>query len=257
MDSSIQCRASYNKATVTDYAERMSCEDEFPPIVLFGTETKSWIGDGWHRILAARQIGAVGILAEINPGGRAEALKYALGANSAHGIRRTNADKRRCVEIALREFPKLSSRAIAELCGVSPQTVSTWRDNDVSKLDTSTRTDTLGRQQPAHKPHRPEPEPAEDDDGPDDAEPVVPTMEEIADAAVAHVGETGGENDTHDDDPEDDYVTPFDAREFICRLKRAIGDVMLLWPKDEDLEPIIVFLESQSRYFAKIKESNK
>lgn len=34
-----------------------------------------------------------------------------------------NADKRRCIEIALAEFPKLSSSAIAEMCGVSDQFV--------------------------------------------------------------------------------------------------------------------------------------
>jgi len=37
----------------------------------------------------------------------------------AHGLRRTNADKRRAVEIALREFPNLSSAELARVCAVS------------------------------------------------------------------------------------------------------------------------------------------
>jgi len=74
---------------------------------------------------------------------------HALLANAANGLRRSNADKRRCVEIALKEFGKLSSRAIAELCGVSHPFVDGLRD--VETVSTSTRVDTMGRNQPAHK----------------------------------------------------------------------------------------------------------
>lgn len=126
-DTTIQCRASIDVATVNDYAERMTEGDEFPPVVLFATNGKHWVGDGWHRLLAAEHIGALTIPAEIRKGGRVEALKHALGANAAHGHRRTNADKRRCVEIALREFPKLSSRAVAEMCGVGRDLVDRAR----------------------------------------------------------------------------------------------------------------------------------
>ena len=68
--------------------------------------------------MAAEQIDALDIPAELRKGGRVDALKYALGANAIHGQRRSNLDKRRCVEIAVKEFAGLSSRAIAELCGV-------------------------------------------------------------------------------------------------------------------------------------------
>ena len=125
MDTSIQCRASIDTATVSEYAERMTEGDAFPPVVVYGTAQKCWIADGWHRIMAANQIGLLDIEATVIPGGRIDALKAALSANSAHGIRRTNQDKRRAVEIALREFGKLSSRQIAEMCGVHHTTVET------------------------------------------------------------------------------------------------------------------------------------
>jgi len=162
-DTSIQTRAETNMETVNSYAEAMTEGAEFPPVVLFGTKDKCWIGDGWHRVMAAEQIGAMDIPAEVRAGGRVDALKYALGANAVHGQRRTNADKRRCVEIAVKEFPKLSSRSIAEMCGVSNDFVSRFRQ--VSSNDTpATRTDTLGRQQPAtrrtSKPATPEEEEA-------------------------------------------------------------------------------------------------
>jgi hypothetical protein len=53
LDVSIQCRANINTGTVNEYAERMIEGDKFPPVVLFGTEKRSWIGDGRHRIMAA------------------------------------------------------------------------------------------------------------------------------------------------------------------------------------------------------------
>lgn len=118
-DTTIQCRAKICMETVNSYADDMTDGAKFPEVELFGTADKCWIGDGWHRIMAADQIGAIDIPAKLNPGGRAEALKRALGANAVQGQRRSNADKRRCVEIAVAEFPKMSSRAIAELCGVS------------------------------------------------------------------------------------------------------------------------------------------
>lgn len=149
LDTSIQCRASIDVATVNEYADAMADGVEFPPVVLFGNQTRAWIGDGWHRVMAAQQIGAPTIDADIRPGDRREALKYALNANAAHGQRRTNADKRRCVEIALREFGKLSSRAIAEMCGVSDRFVDGLRPQSGANDSHVTRTGTDGKQYPA------------------------------------------------------------------------------------------------------------
>jgi hypothetical protein len=145
-DTTIQCRAKICMETVNSYADDMTDGAKFPEVELFGTKDKCWIGDGWHRIMAADQIGAIDIPAKLNPGGRAEALKRALGANAVQGQRRSNADKRRCVEIAVAEFPKMSSRAIAELCGVSDPFVLQIRQ--VLTVSTSI-TGTDGKQYPA------------------------------------------------------------------------------------------------------------
>lgn len=102
--------------------------------------------------MAAEQIGAMDIPAEVRNGGRVEALKHALGANAIHGQRRTNADKRRCVEIAVTEFDGLSSRAIADLCGVSADFVC--RVRPMSSDDNATRTTSDGRQYPAKRKSR-------------------------------------------------------------------------------------------------------
>ena len=86
-----------------------------------------YIGDGWHRFHAVRELGRPVIPAVVHVGGRREALKCALGANSGFGLRRTNKDKRKAVEVAVREFPTLSNRAVAELCKVSHEMVNSIR----------------------------------------------------------------------------------------------------------------------------------
>lgn len=149
LDTSIQCRADINTDTVSEYAQGMADGAQFPSIVVFGSAEKCWLGDGWHRVLAAQQLLFEEIEADLRAGGRADALKYALGANAAHGRRRTNADKRRCVEIALREFPSLSSRAIAELCGVSHHTVESVRPEPGGQIAHVERTGQDGKQYPA------------------------------------------------------------------------------------------------------------
>ena len=157
LDSSIQCRSAIDTATVGEYAERMEEGDIFPPVVLFGDSARCWIGDGWHRVLAARQAGFEDIPADVRKGGRRDALQYALGANASNGMRRTNADKRRCVEIALKEFGGLSSRAIADMCGVSNHIVDSAR-LPLGENPNATRTTTDGRQYPSH---RTDPQPQE------------------------------------------------------------------------------------------------
>lgn len=157
-DSITQVRVAIDNSLVAEYAEKMAQGIKLPPIDLFLVGESHLIGDGWHRFLAAQKNGDVTIHANVHEGGRTEAIKFALGANASHGARRTNADKRRAVEIALREFSEMSDRAIAEMCGVSPTTVSSARPRTVSKLDTAekpaTRIGRDGVRQPATKPKK-------------------------------------------------------------------------------------------------------
>ena len=100
-------------------------------------------------------------LREVHTGTRIDALKHALGANRDHALKRSNADKRRCVEIALREFGGMSDRAISDLCGVHHDFVSRMRKEQVSLNDTSTPAPThrQGKDGKSY-PVKPKPEPA-------------------------------------------------------------------------------------------------
>jgi hypothetical protein len=116
-----QARVHLDPEVVADYAEAMLEGATFPPVVLFHDGACYWIGDGFHRIEAARQVEQTTIPAEVSPGGLREALLYACGANRTHGLPRTNADKRRVVEVLLEdaEWATWSDNHIARHCGVA------------------------------------------------------------------------------------------------------------------------------------------
>lgn len=114
----IQTREKTDSTYIDELAERMLTGDIFPAITIFTDGKNEWLADGIHRLDAAIQA-KCRISVEYRQGNRADAVEFALGANAHHGLRRTIADKRRTVAMALEAFPKRSSRAIAELCGVS------------------------------------------------------------------------------------------------------------------------------------------
>jgi hypothetical protein len=126
-DAGTQVRAGLNEATVTDYAEALAEGAKFPPVIVFHDGSRTIAADGFHRIHAAVRNGATQIESDIRKGSKSDALKFALGCNAHHGLRRTNADKRHAVELALKEFPNLSDRALAEICIVSDHLVGDIR----------------------------------------------------------------------------------------------------------------------------------
>lgn len=133
---------------------------------------------GFHRIEALKRLGRKRVEVEVKNGDVADALVDAAGSNSGHGLKRTNADKCRCVEMVLEAHPDWSSRRVADEAGVSANFVGELRDKreakaeDVSSDDTSapkTRTDKRGHQRPASKPKsasskKKEPEPVSQPD---------------------------------------------------------------------------------------------
>ncbi len=62
-----------------------------------------WLADGFHRFLAADMNGDTHLRCEIRPGDERDAILFSCGVNAEHGLRRTNADKRRQVEMLLRD----------------------------------------------------------------------------------------------------------------------------------------------------------
>lgn len=121
LDNEIQSRQQLNQEVITEYAEAMKQGATFPPVVVFYDDSKYWLADGFHRVSAKKSIDECMIVAEVQSGSRRDAILFAAGANSAYGLQRSNADKRRAVEKLLHdsEWNKWSDNAIAKKCGVS------------------------------------------------------------------------------------------------------------------------------------------
>ena len=140
-DGSAQMRvAGLDPATVAEYAEAMLNGAVFPPVIVYFDGKAYWPGDGFHRIEAASSSGHESILAEIREGTRRDAIILAAGANAAHGLRRTAADKRRSVEALLKdnEWKRWSDREIGKACAVDHKTVGKIRRELSGEIPTDT-----------------------------------------------------------------------------------------------------------------------
>lgn len=139
----LQTRVALDEQTVLDYAE-LYREDEFtlPPVEVMQVSATGEIllTDGFHRLEAARRAGRTRIRCNFSFGSLNDALRSALKANAAHGLRRTNADKRKALEMAWEHRQELfdgdpSHEVLAEACGVSKITVRRFRENITGMLN--------------------------------------------------------------------------------------------------------------------------
>lgn len=136
-DAGTQTRAAIRNSIVGEYAEALARGEILPRIVVFEDHGEMILGDGFHRLKATQKLGRTEITADVYSGSRQDALLHALGSNRTHGLRRSNADKRHSVILALKEFPDWSDRKIAEVCGVGPDLVGAARKVQLSESDSS------------------------------------------------------------------------------------------------------------------------
>jgi hypothetical protein len=116
VDGGTQARAELNAEAVEEYRQAMVEGVVFPPLIVFYDGQDHWLGDGFHRRAAAIAARIDKIAVDVRIGTQRDAQLYAAGANASHGLRRTNADKHRAVELLLRdaEWGQWSDRQIAE-----------------------------------------------------------------------------------------------------------------------------------------------
>ncbi len=130
IDGGTQTREKLNQSTVKEYVESIKAGATFPPVTLFFDGSAYWLADGFHRYFATKNAGKKQIHEDITPGTLRDAVLHSLGANTAHGLPRSNKDKQRAVETLLNdpEWSAWSNRAIAEKCVVSHSYVNTLRE---------------------------------------------------------------------------------------------------------------------------------
>jgi uncharacterized ParB-like nuclease family protein/transcriptional regulator with XRE-family HTH domain len=121
MNAGTQSRESISEEAVADYFEVLEAEGDLPPVTVYFDGLDYYLADGFHRILAYKRAERAYVDADVKGGTARDAIKYALQANAEHGLRRTSADKRKAVNMALDdgEWGKLTAREIARLCKVS------------------------------------------------------------------------------------------------------------------------------------------
>ncbi len=160
-----QVRKKLDKDTIDQYTAALQNGAQFPPMTVFAEidSDRYILADGFHRHHAYvnAEIGKVEV--EVREGGLHEALLWALGCNDEHGLRRSNADKRNAVEVALKdpEISKLEMVQIADICRVDDRTVRRIRDDmdlDIGKRKKKNKKGKGQDPEPGdHRPTRPAP----------------------------------------------------------------------------------------------------
>lgn len=133
-DGGTQPRAALDQATIGEYAEALAQGDTFPPVVVFFDGAAYWLADGFHRVAALERLagsaGGATVQTVVHQGSQRDAVLYSTGVNATHGLRRTNADKRRAVDVLLRdrEWSQWSNREIARQARVGEHLVRSMRE---------------------------------------------------------------------------------------------------------------------------------
>lgn len=155
IDGDTQPRAELDVFVVQDYAEAVLRGDKLPPASVMYDGRHYWLWDGFHRWHGFRKAGRTSMPVTVTTGTVEDARWACLSANQTHGKRRTNEDKQRSVELALRRRADLTDRLIAEHVGVSDKTVTSarLRLESVAEIPQHpTRTGSDGKQYQASKP---------------------------------------------------------------------------------------------------------
>ena len=156
-DEDVQPRAYMDGSVISEYSALMKEGTVFPPVVVFDDGKVKWLACGFHRYYAAEEAGFENIEADVRKGIKRDAMLFAVGTNAMHGMRRTNADKRRAVETLLKdkEWRKRDSAWIADAAKVSKQSVLRWRKELQELVPGQKLTTRKGKQNPAAKSSKP------------------------------------------------------------------------------------------------------
>lgn len=129
----LQPRATLNNEAISDYQDAYFEGVDMPPLEIVSDGETNWLVDGFHRLAALKKLDfleAPKVI--IRPGSKSDAIRAAIAANRNFGVRRTNADKTRAVQMAFRlmasEGKNWTDTVIAEMAGVSSMFVGKLRE---------------------------------------------------------------------------------------------------------------------------------
>jgi hypothetical protein len=161
LDERCQPRAILNPEAVQEYSDiYKEGEAELPALEVVSIDSKLVLIDGFHRLAGARQADQsfirVTVVEECDIG---QALWLASAVNQGHGVRRTNADKRQAVTLALNSDvgEEQSLRTVAEHTGVAHETVRRIKE-ELSQSDATEKTEPEPPETPHDDDDKPEPD---------------------------------------------------------------------------------------------------
>lgn len=136
IDGGTQSREKIDEAVVGDYADLIADGVQFPAVRVYFDGVSHYLADGFHRYHAHRKAFRGAIEVDVEKGTLRDAILYSLGANHEHGLRRTNADKRKAVQAMLNDFEwqEWSNGEIARRCHVSERLVANVRGSDAPEV---------------------------------------------------------------------------------------------------------------------------
>lgn len=134
-DGGTQHRGELDASAIAEYTEKMWAKTwdwtrENDPIRVVYDGKHYWLTSGYHRVEAAKRIGLEKIAVEVISGDQRTAVLDSVGQNADHGVRLSDSDKRRKVEVLLRdeEWRAWSDHRIAAQCKVSHAFVGRVRE---------------------------------------------------------------------------------------------------------------------------------
>jgi hypothetical protein len=156
LDDRCQARETINSDAIAEYSLAYESGVELPPISVFAVSGKLYVVDGYHRAPAAIKAGLDFIRINIvGEGTLDDAAWYATGVNQSHGVRRSNADKRRAVRMALETEigVEQSTQTLAKHVGVSVELATEVRRawESARHQTPDRRKDSAGRWQPSRR----------------------------------------------------------------------------------------------------------
>lgn len=127
LDLSLQTRSGTDAETINNYAEAMADGAQFPDVTVFTDGKHYWLADGFHRVMAAKQLGKKQISADIRKGTEDDAVVFGGTANNKQGKRPTRADVQHFLEMVWARRDAIfggtpTGGNFAEKCGVSTRT---------------------------------------------------------------------------------------------------------------------------------------
>lgn len=164
IDGGTQSREKIDETVVGEYAGLIGEGTVFPAVRVYFDGVNHYLADGFHRYHAHRKAGKGSIEADVEKGTLRDAILYSLGANHEHGLRRTNADKRKAVQAMLDDFEwqEWSNNEIARKCHVSDFLVASMRGSDAPAVRKFKLADgTVAEKRVPKKADKPEPVVAE------------------------------------------------------------------------------------------------